>query len=877
MMPSKRAARCLAVAAALGLCAVRAVSGEQAMPPIEIDEGVSWTLAEHRAATLSGLRYRYHLRIPRARNAPVTGTVEIRFTWSDPRGLDLVLDFKDPSQRVSAVRANGAAVDWAARLDHVVVPAAALSADERNVVELEFEAGDEALNRNDDFLYTLFVPDRAHFSLPLFDQPNLKARFELSLEAPAGWVAVANGETVRGPNGAGGEGPVVWRFAETQPIPTYLFAFAAGRFQVETAERAGRRLRMFHRETDAAKVARNRDAIFDLHAAALDWLEDYTAIPYPFGKFDFVLVPPFQYGGMEHPGSIFYRASSLMLDESATQAAYLGRASLIAHETAHMWFGDLVTMNWFDDVWTKEVFANFLAAKIVHPSFPEVDHDLRFYLAHHQAAYGIDRTAGANPIRQPLENLKEAGALYGPIIYQKAPIVMRHLERLVGEEEFRDGLREYLRTFGYGNATWPDLIDILDRRTGTDLRSWSAVWVEEPGRPTVTVRRSAGGGDPGRRITLEQSDPAARGRLWPQRLELLLSYGDAEVREPLLLSGPAASVELDRPAPRFVLPNASGVEYGRFRLDEASTAFLMTALPDIADPLTRGIAWGTLWDAVLEGEVSVPDWFELLLRGLESEPVEQNAQRLLGYLSTTGWSLMSDTARRAASPRVEAVLWAGVTGSAEPTRKAAYFRAWHGLVETSGGLARLRRIWAEEETVPGVTLSERDFTALAAALAVRGAPGTEEVLALQAARIENPDRLARFEFLRPALSPDPEVRERFFAGLREAANREREPWVLAGLGYLHHPLRAEHSRHFIRPALDLLVEVQRTGDIFFPAGWLGATLGGHSSAAAAEVVREFLEGLDAGYPPRLRAKILQSADRLFRAARIVDAAREPGA
>ena len=175
MMPSKRAARCLAVAAALGLCAVPGVFGEQAMPPIEIDEGVSWTLAEHRAATLSGLRYRYHLRIPRARNAPVTGTVEIRFTWSDPRGLDVVLDFKDPSQRVSAVRANGAAVDWAARYDHVVVPAAALRPDDENRVELDFEAGDEALNRNDDFLYTLFVPDRAHFSLPLFDQPNLKA------------------------------------------------------------------------------------------------------------------------------------------------------------------------------------------------------------------------------------------------------------------------------------------------------------------------------------------------------------------------------------------------------------------------------------------------------------------------------------------------------------------------------------------------------------------------------------------------------------------------------------------------------------------------------------------------------------------------------
>ncbi len=580
---------------------------------------------------------------------------------------------------------------------------------------------------------------------------------------------------------------------------------------------------------------------------------------------------------MEHPGSIFYRASSLMLDESATQAAYLGRASLIAHETAHMWFGDLVTMNWFDDVWTKEVFANFLAAKIVHPAFPEVDHDLRFFLAHHHAAYGIDRTAGANPIRQPLENLNEAGALYGPIIYQKAPIVMHHLERLVGEERFRDGLREYLRTFGYGNATWPELIDILDRRTGTDLRAWSAVWVDEPGRPTVTVRRGSGGGAAAGRLTLAQEDPAGRARLWPQQLELLLDYGDERVRTPLLLDGGAASVDLARPEPRFVLPNAGGVEYGRFRLDEASTEYLMTALPDIADPLTRGIAWGTLWDAVLAGEVPVADWFALLLRGLESESVEQNVQRLLGYLSTTCWSLMDDAARRAAAPRVEAVLWAGVENSAASTLKAAWFRAWHGLVQTPDGVARLRRIWAEEETAPGVTLSERDFTALAAALAVRGAAGAEEILALQAARIENPDRLARFEFLRPALSPDPAVRERFFAGLRDPANREREPWVLAGLGYLHHPLRAEHARRFIRPALDLLAEVRRTGDIFFPAGWLGATLGGHNSAAAAEVVRRFLDGLDAGYPPRLRAKILQSADLLFRAARIVAREDGPGA
>ena len=242
---------------------------------------------------------------------------------------------------------------------------------------------------------------------------------------------------------------------------------------------------MLHRETDAAKVARNRDAVFDLHASALAWLERYTGIPYPWGKFDFLLVPSFQFGGMEHAGAIFYNSASLLLDPSATQNQKLSRASLIAHETAHMWFGDLVTMRWFNDVWMKEVFANFMAAKIVNPSFPEINHDLRFLLAHYPSAYEIDRTPGTNAIRQPLDNLNEAGSLYGAIIYQKAPIVMRQLEGILGETAFREGLQQYLHAHRFANATWADLIALLDERTPEDLAAWSRAWVEEAGRPIV--------------------------------------------------------------------------------------------------------------------------------------------------------------------------------------------------------------------------------------------------------------------------------------------------------------------------------------------------------------------------------------------------------
>ena len=188
-----------------------------------------------------------------------------------------------------------------------------------------------------------------------------------------------------------------------QPLPTYLFSFVVGDFKVETAQRNGRTFRMFHRETDAAKVSAESRDDFRPPRRAMEYMEQYTGIPYAFGKFDFVLIPAFQFGGMEHAGKILYNASGLMLDESATQNQQLGRASVIAHETAHMWFGDLVTMRWFNDVWMKEVFANFMAAKIVNPSFPEVNHELRFLLSHYPAAYEVDRTPGANAIRQPLD------------------------------------------------------------------------------------------------------------------------------------------------------------------------------------------------------------------------------------------------------------------------------------------------------------------------------------------------------------------------------------------------------------------------------------------------------------------------------------------
>ena len=827
--------------------------------------GVPFALAEDRVRAISDLRYDLEFRIPAALADPVMGRAEIRFQW---RGEGpLLLDFASSPDRVGSIQVNDRdSVEVDLREEHLRIPGALLRPGE-NLVEVEFQAGDGSLNRNEEFLYTLFVPDRARWAFPSFDQPDLKARYTLTLHVPEGWRAVANGEMleeVAGEPLPGGPAGTTVRFAPTEPLSTYLFSFAAGRFVVEEAERDGRRFRLFHRETDSTKVARNLDAIFDLHATAVAWLEDYTGIPYPFGKFDFLAVPSFQYGGMEHAGAILYRASSLFLEESATQAQLLGRASVIAHETAHMWFGDLVTMRWFDDVWMKEVFANFMAAKIVNPSFPELNHDLRFLLAHYPASYSVDRTAGANPIRQSLDNLNEAGTLYGAIIYQKAPIVMRQLERLVGETALRDGLREYLTTYRFRNASWPDLIGILDRRSPLDLTAWSRAWVEEPGRPTVTVEIAPA---PRSRVTVRQSDPLGRGLAWSQPLGFTAVRDGRTITTDVRLEGETASFGIGLEEPDFVLANGAGAGYGLFRLTPESRERLLADLPLVGEPIPRAVAWLSLWDELLEGAVDPAAFADLAQRAIESETEELLLSRILADLEATYWRFLTPAERASAGPAIERLLWSALERAQTSTLKASYFRTYARLGVTEEAVSRLEAIWREDLEISGLPLSEPDYTGLAYQLALRDVPEAEDILARQEERIDNPDRVARFAFVRAALSADPAARDRFFESLFDPANREREPWVLQAVGYLHHPLRAEGAVRYLLPSLELLEEIQRTGDIFFPKRWLDATLGGHASTEAAEIVRAFLaERPD--YPPRLRAKILQSADVLFRSARL---------
>ena len=781
----------------------------------------------------------------------------ITFTLSDAE-TPLVFDFApNAAGGLTSCAANGQTVSAIVEQGHVVVPAALLVRG-TNRIEFRFNPGDGPLNRRDDHLYSIFVPARAHEAFPCFDQPDLRGRFALTLDLPEGWTGVANSDVRQEP--AVSDGRTTFTFAETAPIPTYLFAFAAGRLLEDVVERDGRQLRVYRTASDTTAYEASREAIVDAHADALSWLELYTDQPYAFGKFDIVLLPAFQFGGMEHPGAIFYNAAALLLPESATRQQLLARDSVIAHETAHMWFGDLVTMTWFDDVWMKEVFANFMAAKIVSRRFTDLDHDLRFLHTHYPAAYDVDRTAGANPIRQPLENLADAGSLYGAIVYLKSPIVMRQLELLLGEAALQNALREYLSRFAFGHASWTDLLQILETRTPIDLATWSHRWLESAGRPSIqsVVVTEAGGSV---RVDLA-SDPG-----YTQQLDVAIGYRTHLEHHTIRLSGQASfSVGRTGGTPEFVLPNGLGLGYGEFVLDESSLSWLMGHLPTVIDPLTRGSAWLTLWDAMLAGRIAPENLLDLATAAVPVEESELNLQRMLHDAERLFWVFMPPEDRAARSVSLEAAWQRRLDTARSITMKAAAFASLRAIATTSQTTAWLHALWSHAIQIDGLPLGESDDVALAKELAVRAADD-DETIELQVARTDSRDLRDALSFVAPALSADPSVRESFFHTIADASNRRREPWVIEGMRWLNHPLRADASRIHMRPALDLLEDVKRTGDIFLPKRWLDALLGGHRSPEAALLVREFLAARPENYPLALRRMVLASADQLFRSSR----------
>lgn len=821
-----------------------------------LDVGIPFKMAEYRKEQIADVVYNLSFNIPNQKEEPITSQLNLTLTISD-LSQPLYLDFNEKAKRLLAVKANDTDISIVHEKEHLIISPSHLIIGQ-NTIQIEFLAGELSLNRNEEFLYTLLVPDRASTLFPCFDQPDIKANYVLNITAPNDWKVLCGGPEIAAvENGDFTE----HRFGKTEKMSTYLFSFVAGKFEKATQNPGEFDMQVIYRETNQEKIDASLDELFKLHQQSIDFLKEYTAYDFPFQKLDFACIPGFQYGGMEHVGAIQYRESSLMLDNSATESRKLGRGKLIAHETAHMWFGDLVTMKWFNDVWMKEVFANFMADKIANPSFPDINHDLQFMTSHYPSAYSEDRTAGTNPIRQKLDNLKNAGTLYGRIIYNKAPIMMRQLETIMGEESFQSGIQEYIRAYANANADWNELVEILDQKTPTDLRKWSEVWVNQSGRPILSNAITYDENGTIKSFEISQKAEDGSKNIWPQAFEVELVYKNETRTFPVNITDEkvALAEATGLSKPEMIIYNSNGLGYGVFPIDGDK----LDLIPKISDEVSRGYSYINSYENTLAKNIAPIDAFNLYMKGATMEQNELILGLIANQLRSIYWKYMSESERKRIQESLENTLFSRLKSDEPANIKKTLFGLYASIAHSGSGTDNLYQIWSKDLEIVDLKLNEDNFTNLAASLAIFQHAKAAEILEKTLLDFTNPDKLERFEFLLPALSSDESVRDAFFVSLRDAENREKEPWVVTASSYVHHPLRQESGVKHLTMCLELLEEIQTTGDIFFPKRWLNSTIGRYSSVEAHTILETFLSE-NPDFSPVLKNKLLQATDDLYR-------------
>ena len=783
------------------------------------EPGVSRQLAQERARRVSDVGYKLHFSIPTLLQEKVRGRAEIRFKLTDAAD-DMWLDFcGDVVDKTMTINGKHVDTHWANQ--HILLSRYSLSKGE-NRVEISFTSADKSLNRHADFLYTLFVPANARSVFPCFDQPDLKALFAVDLDMPQGWTSLTSDST--------------------HLLPTYLFSFVAGKFQRQTVVRDGRELTALYRETDPKKVAQ-LDKCFDEAALSLRWLETYTGIPYPFSRDGFVVLPGYQFGGMEHPGAIQFTDREIFLGEKPTPDEELTRLELIAHETSHMWFGDLVTMRWFNDVWTKEVFANFLASKISREQFPDINHDLNFLKAYQMRALSTDRTPGTHPIQQPLDNLRDAGLLYGNIIYDKAPVMMRKLEQLMGAEAFRRGLQAYLRCFAYSNATWDDLIALLDGvAPQADLNAFSEVWVKQKGLPDITCRSVAEG------VEVKQRDRYGRGLVWPQQFGVAVAVRDSLVNVVDTLTDTLSVVKVPSRSD-ITIPNYDGSGYGRFLYSQEQIRYLMERFDKLPD-LNRMAALMNLYENFLDHRISPEEYFEFIRRELTGERNALVASTMARQLAAVKWYSKGD-GRHA----IDRFQWSLCQHHPLTSLRLQVLRSLGTTVTDSLTMRQVRDLWSAHSDS---LLTEHDYTQMAYHLALLSPSESSVILTRQRERLHTADERNEFDYVSRGCTPDTVEQRRLFYSLVPSEGRRVEPWARQLLALLCDESRETQANTYLRPGLDALLSIQQSSDIFFPGYWLGSLLGDHHSVEAQSIVREWIDS-HVDYPATLLNKVKEQA------------------
>lgn len=631
--------------------------------------GENLTRAEaiERAGTVSTQSYEIALDLT---TGPTTFTsvTTVRFTATP--GASTFIDLVAPT--VHEVVLNGLSLDPADVFADSRIALSDLAAENelRVVADCAYTNTGEGLHRFVDpvddevYVYTQFeVPDSRRV-FAVFEQPDLKATFQLTVTAPSAWEVVSNEVT---PEPVVDGDRATYAFAPTLAISSYITALVAGPYWVARSELTsadGRviPLGVFCRRSLAEHM--DADYVFDKTRQGFEFFEKHFEYPYPFSKYDQLFVPEYNMGAMENAGCVTF-TESYVFRSKVTDAVKERRVVTILHELAHMWFGDLVTMKWWNDLWLNESFAEWASTLATAEATEWTNAWTTFASMEKAWAYRQDQLPSTHPIVATINDLEDVQVNFDGITYAKGGSVLKQLVAWVGLEAFMKGVAAYFRKHAFGNTELADLLVELEAASGRDLSAWSRLWLETAGVNTLRPLIETDADGVITSFAIEQTAAPEQPTIRPHRLAVGF-YDEVDGalvrthRVELDVDGPRTDVAelVGRARPALVLLNDDDLAYAKIRLDEESRAVAIDHLAEIADPLARALVWGSFWDATRDGELPASDFVRLVLNNIPSESESTTLRTTLGQLVLAAGSYVAPERRAQTLRAVGDGLWA---------------------------------------------------------------------------------------------------------------------------------------------------------------------------------------------------------------------------
>jgi len=607
----------------------------------------------------------------------------------------------------------------------------------RIVADCAYSRTGEGLHRFTDpvdkgvYLYSDLEPFDAHRIYACFDQPDMKARFEFTVICPDTWLVISNvAPDVSA--AAAGPGAERWHFPPTPTMSTYVTAMAAGPYHAVRADHDGIPLGIYCRESLAGYL--DPDEIFEVTRQGFDFFHDSFGVRYPFGKYDQLFVPEFKEGAMENAGCVTI-TEDYIFRSRVTDMARESRAGTILHEMAHMWFGDLVTMRWWDDLWLNESFATWAGnlAQAEATRWPQAW--TTFAQAWKAWAYRQDQLPSTHPIAADIPDIEAVHVNFDGITYAKGAAVLKQLVAYVGRDNFLAGVRAYFAQHAWGNATLGDLLTALEAASGRDLSAWSKQWLETAGVNTLRPDYSCDGEDRFTAFAVVQEAAASHPVLRAHRIAIgLYDRTDAGLVRRRRVETDIAGERTEIPAlagerrPDLVLVNDDDLTYAKMRLDTRSLSTLTSGMGDFADSLPAALCLATAWDMCRDAELPARDYVSLVLSGADAIPDISVLQTVLAQ-AAAAVRRFADPAWRSEGLELLATGLRDRAREAEPgsDRQLAYARALTLVATTLADLALLAGLLAGSVVVEGLAIDTEFRWLLLRRLVSRGAAGHAEI------------------------------------------------------------------------------------------------------------------------------------------------------